>query len=496
MLSTRERELIRHRHSVILEYTGYLMSWLGVVMLSPLLILPFYRPETGLAKYFAVSSVITAALGQSLHYIFKIRGVEKDLKPHDAFIVITLVWCLTIAFSALPFILSGQMGIIDALYESTSGWTTTGLSMMTASQAPYLFLFWRSIMQFLGGAGIAVIFLSSIVGLTGSMVYQAEARSDRIVPNIKYTARIILKIYMGFFIAGTVLYLLGGMGLFDAVNHAMCSLSTGGFSTRDASIGYWNSLYIEAVTIVLMLAGSINFVNHYNLLTLKIKEGVNDIEMKCMGVLIVGFGLLVVRGLMAHGFPTPGLSLRHGLFGMISSLSTAGFSTVPYQTWGGLAIFSLTLLMIAGGCTGSTAGGAKLLRIAASAKSMYWYFRDKVNPEQAVFQKTIVQRNKRIVLEERHVIDFASFMMIYLLTYAAGVLIFVAHGFPVLESMFEFASSLSTVGVSIGLTQPSMPAACKMAQMVAMLLGRLEFLAIIYAGVRIYRDIHLMRTPY
>ncbi|UCG55415.1 MAG: TrkH family potassium uptake protein [Dehalococcoidia bacterium] len=470
------------------------MSWLGLVIIVPLIILPYYRLEIYLAKYFIVAAVITASLGMGLQYFFKGNENEKDLKPDDAFIVITLVWSLAIGFSALPFILSGFMGPIDALYESTSGWTTTGLSMMTASQAPYLFLFWRSIMQFIGGAGIAVIFLSSMVGITGSMVYQAEARSDRIVPNIKYTARIILKLYGGFFILGTVLYLVCGMGLFDAVNHAMCTLSTGGFSTKDASIGYWNSFSVEAVTIFLMLAGSINFSNHYHLFTLKIKEAVNDIELKSMAIFIVCFVPLVMAGLMKNVFTNLLPSLRHGIFGIISSMTTAGFATLSFQTWSALAIFSLTLMMIVGGSTGSTAGGAKLLRIAASVKSIYWYLREKVSPEQAIFQNVVIRRNKRIYLKEKDIVELFSFIMLYVLTYSLGVLIFVAYGFPILESMFEFASSLSTVGVSIGLTQPTMPATCKIVQMAAMLLGRLEFLAIIYAGVRFYKDVQIVRN--
>ncbi len=489
-----QKQIIQQRYCIILEYTGYLISWLGLIMILPLIILPFFRSEIYLAKYFIISAAISASLGLSLRYIFKVKESDKDLKLHDAFMVITLVWCLIIGLSSIPFIFSGHMRFIDALYECTSGWTTTGLSMMTASKTPHLFLFWRSIMQFIGGAGIAVIFLSSIAGISGLTAYQAEARSDRIVPNIKYTARIILKIYIGFFIVGSLLYLLCGMKLFDAVNHAMCSLSTGGFSTKDASIGYWNKFPVELVTICLMMAGSINFVNHYRLLKLKIKEGINDIELKCMAILILCFLPLVVNGLMKNISTSSLFSLRHGIFGMISSISTAGFATISFQNWGGLAILSLTMLMIIGGSTGSTAGGAKLLRLAACVKSVYWHLRKKINPEGAIFQNVVIQRNQKIFLEENHIIELFSFIMLYFLTYAIGVLTFVAHGFPVLESMFEFASSLSTVGVSIGLTQPLMPITCKIVQMAAMLLGRLEFLAIIYAGVRLFKDAHFIRS--
>ncbi len=343
-------------------------------------------------------------------------------------------------------------------------------------------------MQFFGGAGLAVIMLSAIIGPHGLGLYVAEGRTDKLLPSIAKSTKLILIIYGSYVIAGVVLYTLVGMPLFDSINHAMAALSTGGFSTKEASIGYYNSIGIELVTIILMFAGTTNFVAHYVLLRGRIKEFFKIGEVKFMLFLLGTLIPIVTFISLRPIYGSLGESFRVGAFELISALSTTGFAIVEYNVWPAFAVFIMIVLMMIGGGTGSTAGGIKLYRVFLLCKSLLWNIKSYLQPKSLVEENYINRPDGKFYVSKSHVLEVANFFFLVLLTYIIGVAIFLAHGYPLLDSMFEFASSIGTVGLSVGITSASAPIGIIWTQIFGMILGRLEFFVILFAIIKVLRD--------
>ncbi len=412
----------------------------------------------------------------------------------DAALIVTFIWIAAVILGAIPFVLAQVLSPLNAIFESMSGWTTTGLTMVNPDKVPSIFLFWRSLMQFVGGAGLVVIMLSAIVGSLGPGVYEAEARSDHLVPHVMHTARMIIKIYLGYYVIGVILYRLAGMDLFDSLSQAMSALATGGFSTHSANIAYWHSLPVEVVTIVLMLLGTTNFATHHVLLSSRGRKGFRDTELKLMSWLIIVITPLIALSLFRTGLGNLGDSFRKGLFQVVSALTGTGYSTTSLNSWSDFPIFLLIILMIVEGGTGSTAGGIKLYRAAIIIKSIWWWIKKQFYPSSAVIQRAIWRRGERLEVQDKHIQAVAGFIGLYLLTYLVGVLIFLGSGFSLRQSMFEFASAMGTVGLSLGITAPNMPLGTKVAEIFGMWLGRLEFIAIFHAFIRIGQDLQMSKS--
>lgn len=231
---------INYKEIYILQYIGVMLMFVAGVILFPLIILPFYQEEIKYLFCFVVPAGIAWLPGFALSKIH----IPEDYRlsvGSDAIIVVG-IWLLAAFFSALPFMLAGMLNFTQAYFEAMSGWTTTGLSVVDVTNAPQLFLFFRSVMQFFGGFGIVLVVVSALSESLGMKLYTAEGHNDKLLPNLAKSARLILKIYAGYFIAGTILYIVFGMPPFDAVNHSMAALSTGGFSIKADSIGAYNNL--------------------------------------------------------------------------------------------------------------------------------------------------------------------------------------------------------------------------------------------------------------
>jgi trk system potassium uptake protein TrkH len=408
----------------------------------------------------------------------------------DGGIIVVFAWLLTVLFSSIPFVLYQMLNPLQALFETVSGWTTTGLSVVDVEAVPRIFLFWRSLMQFFGGAGLAVIMLSAIIGPSSSGLYGAEGRTDQLLPNIRRSAKIIMTIYSGYIIAGIFLYMWAGMNFFDAINHSIAALSTGGFSTRAESIAYWPSIRVGMVTIVLMLLGTINFALHYLLLRGKIRHFFRNGEIKVLGFclavatpLVVYFGILPLYSNISEAW-------RVSFFQVASAISTTGFSTVGFVPWNDFAIMIIVLLMLIGGGVNSTAGGIKQYRVYVMLKSLWWDIRSFLLPQSAVSQNYIYRGDRKDYLDKQHINQVGNYIFLYLCTYFIGVAVYLAHGFSLTESMFEFASALGTVGLSIGVTSATNPPAILWTGIIGMTLRRLEFIVIFYTILSLIRDGH------
>lgn len=479
--------LLRHRYYAILHYLGIIIIGLGLFALVPLLLLIFGRAEFSYAVSFLLTALIGLGIGGAL--VLKFRGMV-DLTPsiEESGVLVLLAWLSAILLSALPFIFSGQLSVFHAIYESTSGWTTTGLSVIDVTQAPDVILLWRSLMQFAGGAGIAVIMLAAIIGPYGMGLYQAEARTDQLLPHVRRSAALIMYIYIGYTLVGVLALVMAGMPLFDAINHAIAALSTGGFSTRVDSIGEYASLPVELITIILMLAGTTNFAIHYLLLQGKLRKVARYGEVRLLFLLILVSVPFIIYTATLSLYGSLSEAARITIFNTVSAISTTGFSTVDLSVWGESGILAMVILMLIGGGAGSTAGGIKLIRIYLAAKAFWWELQAHFLPQNTIRRPYIWRAEERFYVTEKHVNQVTSYIILYFVTFMLGVLALVAQGFPLRESMFEFASSLSTVGLSVGLTGPHSPPGLLGVQMIGMVLGRLEFLVIFFASVKLFRD--------
>lgn len=491
--------VLKRKYKTILYYLGNLTIGIGLIIFTPLSSLLFDFSDLNKIHYFIIPGFLAVLSGYIMRKMFKEHD-GANITLREGAIIVTLTWIIAIFFGSLPFwlgrgVLSHNFTVLDSIFETVSGWTTTGLTMAVEEETPSIYLWWRSIMQGVGGAGLIVIMLSSIIGPEGSSLYEAEGRDKRLVPNVVKTTRVMLKIYGGYLIVGTLLYWLAGMELFHAANHSITALSTGGFSTKNGSIGHWDSVSIEIVTYILMILGTTNFATHYMLVKGKVKGFINDIEFKFMSFLFIFFIPLSAYILFNNLYESLGKSFRVGIFEVISALSTTGFSTVSYyewlaagEQWSVLVVFLLVLLMLVGGGTSSTAGGIKQYRIAILLKNIYWGIQKKIYPENAILRRSVIRRDKTQIIDDEQIQQIVSFTVLYLITFLVGTLVFLLNGYSLVRSMFEFGTALGTVGLDVGITGPDMPTSTKVAQILGMWLGRLEFMAIIIAFSQMFTE--------
>ena len=487
----RENEYLKQRYAAILSSVGRILVLAGGVMLTPLLFLALYPEEADHAFAFVLPAGILSLLGIALWRLFRCAP-NLTLSVQEGGIIVLLSWIAVILLSAWPFISVLGLSFSRAVFESVSGWTTTGLSVVDVKSAGPLILFWRSVMQLAGGAGLAIIMMSAIVGPTGVGISSAEGRSDQLVPHVRQSARLVLIIYAGYAGFGALAYWIAGMSAFDAINHSFAAVSTGGFSTRADSIGYWNSVTIEAVTLPLMLLGNLSFVSAWFLWRGRLRLVARNGEVRLMAV-IIPLSAAAMFLLTSHAiYPQLGKSMRVAVFETVTAITTTGFSTVGYGDWNAFGMFLLIVLMLIGGGTCSTAGGVKQFRVYLLWKILSWDIRRSLMPQTAVLERPIWEGSRRVFVDDARVRQAAAFVFLYLLSYAFGVMILCISGYKLGDSLFEFASAIGTVGLSVGVTSPQMPDVCLWAEIFAMFLGRLEFIVVIVSLFKLGKDVKLM----
>jgi trk system potassium uptake protein TrkH len=415
-------------------------------------------------------------------------ATEAAISIQEGGVIVLLSWVLVCLFSAVPFLVTPGMSFTQAVFESVSGWTTTGLSVADVTTAGDAVLLWRSTMQLAGGAGLAIIMLSAIAGPTGPALSVAEGR-EQLVPQVRRSAKLVLAIYASYVVAGWIALDLAGMSTFDAINHSFAALSTGGFSTRPASIGHWDSVAVEAVILPLMILGNLSFVTAWLLLRGKWRAAGRNGEVRLMAVLLLVCTLLLFLLTARELYSPLGKCARVAVFETVTALTTTGFSTVGYGDWNAFGFVVLIVLMIVGGGTCSTAGGVKQFRIHLLWKSVWWDVRRSLLPRTAVTSLPIWEGERKGFLDADRLRRAGSFLFLYCLALAVGTGVLAAHGYGLRESAFEFASALGTVGLSVGITSPSAPPGDLWTEILGMLLGRLEFLVIFAGAAKLTRDL-------
>lgn len=479
---------LKQSYRLILGYVGIILIGLSVALLIPLFFIFAFPGEIIYLKNFLIPALISAILGILLKLNLR-YGKETTLTLQQGGIIVAISWLMVMLISSVPFLLLGNMSFTNSIFEAVSGWTTTGLSVVDVTRIPNIFLLWRSLMQFFGGAGLAVIMLSAIIGPHGFGLYNAEGRSDKLLPNVVKSTKLIMSIYSGYVIAGIIMYIIAGMPWFEAVNHSFAALSTGGFSTRVNSIGEYNSLAIELVTILLMLLGTTSFAAHFLLLRARFRDFFRIGEMRFIFG-IIAFTVPVVTFLsLVKIYNSIGESIRAGIFQMVTAISTTGFSTVNFNNWDNFSIFIIIILMIIGGGVGSTAGGLKSYRIYILFKSLIWNIKAYFLPRNVVRENYVYKPEGKFYVNNSHIIRIVNFLMFYLFFYLAGSAVLMASGYGIRDSLFEFASTIGTVGLSVGITSPDAGPLVLWTQIVGMTFGRLEIFVIIFALIQMIRDL-------
>ena len=475
--------------------TGKLMVLIGCFILAPLLVLPWYPEDLGYWWNFVLPGGGSVLLG--LLFCFAHRRTPDPRfswksSMGRASLTVLFAWCWGVLLGALPFIFSGQLTVIQALFEAVSGWTTTGLSTVDVSATPQIYLFHRSFMQYCGGLGFIMVMIMFISNKHAMSLYSAEGHPDKIMPNIKKTAQAIFILYNMFLVVGSAAYRVAGMTWFDGICHAMCSLSTGGFSTKLNSIGEYNSLPIEIITIVLMLIGTTNFAALLLLAKGRVKAFSKVSEVRFM------FGVLLIT------IPPTALSLHSGLgmglgegfrratFDVVSAMSTTGYSSMSYADWPQFALGVMIVVMLIGGGIGSTAGGLKLSRVYLMLRIAARNVRKRLTPSRTVEAPSYYKASGKEPIDEELVEATSGFVVCYLLIFVVcSLLITLTAGCTLTQAMFDFSSALGTVGLSIGITGPATDSGTLIIEMVGMFMGRLEIFIVLVGitfGFGVIRD--------
>ena len=444
----------------------------------------YYGEETSWA--FCLSFAVSVVFG--VIGILLGRGASTVIGKREGSVIVTGTWIIFSFIGLLPYWVSGYIpSFTDAFFETMSGFTTTGSTILPNIEViPRSLLFWRSLTHWIGGLGIVVITMAilPIFGFNGSQIYTAEVTGlskEKLHPKVSGTAKRLFMIYLVMSFSGIVALWLAGMSPFDAVNHALSTVSTGGFSTKNTSIAYWHSPAIEWIIIVLMTGSAINLSLYYFLAVGNFRRFFKDEEMRTLIAIIVSTSAIIVfTQLIFWGFPLEdiGENVRGALFTVSSLISTTGFYSVDYSGWISVA-YMLLLLTFVGGSAGSTSGGIKVIRVLLVFKYCYYEFKRMVHPH-AVFP---VRYNGRAVKEE-YITRMLAFILLYVILSLFGAMILCISGLGFEESISSMVSCLGNVGPGLGHLGPldnyqSLPAFAKWFMSFAMLVGRLEFFTVL-----------------
>jgi trk system potassium uptake protein TrkH len=482
----------------IANIIGALITILGITLLIPSIISLIYNEYD--FNGFIASTVISIGMGLPLWFFTR---ESKTLSNKDGFLIVALSWIVTAIIGALPFYLSGAIpNITDAFFESMSGVTTTGATIIGnpitlpnlingIESLPHGILFWRSFIQWIGGMGIVVfaIAILPLLGIGGVQMFKAEVPgpvSDKLRPRVKETAKILWAVYVGFTAIEAFLLGLAGMSWFDAICHAFTTMPTGGFSTQNASIAAYSNSSIHYIIIFFMLMAGINFSLHFKAMTGNLKAYCRDYEFKIyIGIIfIVTLGIFLIISIDNGGFLH--IKFRDSLFQTVSIITTTGYGTYDYEKWSYLVQFTLFGLMFLGAMGGSTGGGIKIIRVFLIIKHGLMETRRLLHA-RAIIPIRIGNR----YIDESIIRNTLGFFLFYVAIFALTAGSLTAMGIDITSAIGAAASAVGNIGPALGKFGPIdnyalLPDIGKWILSFAMLLGRLEIFTILILFSRTY----------
>ena len=436
---------------------------------------------------FIISIFIGVLISLSLFLCGFGESNYKELGIKEAFAVVGFSWIIASAVGALPYYISGVLpNFTDAFFEAISGFSTTASSVIPdIDNCPRGILFWRSFTLWLGGMGIIVLGLAILpfFGIGGMGLYKTEVPGptpEKLAPRVHQTAILLWGVYVLMTVLETILLMFAGMELFEAIIHSTGTISTGGFSTKNTSVAWYQNAYIDWILTIFMLLSGTNFVLHYKMITGDFKGYLKDEEFRLyVGVILicttVSATVLHIEGYYQNIFE----AIRFGAFQVVSIITTTGYATADYETWPHLVQFMLLLLMFLGGCAGSTSGGIKNMRILILLRSIHSEFKRILHPNAVAH----IRINGKVVPREA-ISSVMVFTMIFILTFIIGTLLITAIGIDVITSLSSVTASLCNIGPGFGLVGPAknygwMPDSVKWILSFCMLAGRLELYAVL-----------------
>jgi trk system potassium uptake protein TrkH len=459
----------------VLHLVGALLVWTAAAMVPSTAI----AATEGLFPGWAAATLVAGLVGAALWWY---TPREVSINTREGLAVVGLGWVAVVAAGALPFLFTGVTASpAAALFESVSGFTTTGATVFpTIEVLPSSVLLWRSVTHWIGGMGIIVLGVAilPLLGMGGAQLFRAEApgisSSDRLRPRIASTARLLWGVYLLLTVTLLVLYLLLGMSVFDAVNHAMSCLATGGFSTRTASVGAF-SAPIQWVTVLFMLLAGTNFTLHYRLLTGRWGTYWRDREWRWYAGMALGAILAVIVTLAIADRHLVGATVRRAVFNVSAIITTTGFATDDFAAWPAVGQVILLGLMFMGAMGGSTGGGFKVVRAAVVLKHVVGEIRKVLHPRAVVVTKLGQRTIRADVLH-----NVLAFLALYVLTHGVGTVLLAAMGNDLLTSMSAALAAMSSIGPGLAEVGPTsnygdLGWAAHLVLTALMLLGRLEF---------------------
>ena len=482
-------------YKIIIFLMGVLLIFNGGLMLFSSLISFLYND--GVTFEITLASFLVLFLGSI--FLFLGKKHEKKIQKRDGFLIVTIGWVLMTITGMFPFILTDSIiDISSTFFETMSGYTATGATILSDIESlPAGILFWRSMTHWIGGMGIIVLAIAilPLLGIGGMQLFSAEApgpNSDKLHPRITDTAKRLWIIYVSFTLAEALLLSIAGMSIFDAINHAMSTMASGGFSTKNNSLAYWNHLpWIHYIIIIFMFLAGTNFVLSYFAFTGKLNKVFKDSEFKAFFIFIIIFSLIVFSELISNVdlnnslFEHPQVwgklesSLRHSFFQVISIVTTTGFVTADYNAWTPFLTIFFFGLMFLGGSAGSTSGGIKVVRHLLMIKGGILELKRALHPN-AIIQ---ARYNGRIVNQEI-ILNILAFFILYMISFILGSLVFGLLGLDFKNAIGIAAATLGNVGPAIGDFGPTgnyseLPSLGKFWASFLMLIGRLELFTVL-----------------
>jgi trk system potassium uptake protein TrkH len=471
------------RWRFILRTIGVLIFFFGLTMIFPLMVGFYYRDQSLIALLLSMG--ITVIAGLILYLIFR-KAQAEVISQREGMAIVAVGWAAVGLFGALPFYLGdGCFTFVDAFFESVSGFTTTGASVLTNIEAVSKgLLFWRSFIQWLGGMGIIVLSLAILpfLGVGGMQLYKAEVPTpvpDKLKPRIRDTAMILWKVYALISLAQVIFLVVGGMTLYDALCHTFTTMPTGGFSTKNTSVAHFDSVYFDVVIIFFMLLAGINFSLHYQMLRGKTLAFWQDSECRFFLGAVVLLTWAVSFNVFGTVYQSIGEAVRYGAFQVVSIVTTTGYVTADYEKWPAMSQFILLLCMFLGASAGSTGGGMKCLRIMLCFKFCYKELFYLIHPHAVshikIGGKTVPDDVMRSVL---------GFLALYMGLFALSSVLLAGLGVDFTTAFTAVAATIGNVGPGFGMVGPvenyaQIPVLGKWLLIWCMLLGRLEIFTVI-----------------
>ncbi len=470
------------KKNVIINFVGFLLILEGIFMWVGIPFSLYYNDNDIWVLFF--TGLLTSLLGLVL--FLSTKNKDKEVRKREGYIVVSIGWIVMSIFGAIPFVIHGSIpSYTDAFFETMSGFTTTGASILNDIESlPHGLLFWRSMTQWLGGMGMIVLSLAilPILGIGGMQLFVAEVpgpTKDKIHPRVRETAVRLWGIYVLLTAAEIVLLYIGGMTFFDAICHSFTTMATGGFSTKQASIAYYQSPFIHYVIIFFMISAGANFTIHYHILHGRFANVKRNEEFKFYITIIFFFAVLIAAVLFFSNYGNLEVSFRDSLFQVVSMITTTGYVTADYEVWGTFLLLLFVLFLFIGGCAGSTGGGIKIVRHLLLFKNSFLELRRLIHPRAVI----PVRYNNHSVSQDI-ISNVLAFFLFYIFIFILGSLVMSLMGLDFMSAIGSVATSLGNVGPAVGSVGPTdnfahIPSAGKWFLSFLMLLGRLELFTIL-----------------